>query len=124
MYRILHVLDSLEYGGAQAFIMNIYRNIDRTEFQFDFLLHRNAPKSYLDEVKQLGGQVFFTAARNKGYFKNKKEIRDFFKTHNEYVAVHLHESSLSYIEPLRAAKRAGIKIRIIHVLWLLHIHLT
>lgn len=114
MYRILHVLDSLEYGGAQAFIMNIYRNIDRSEFQFDFLLHRDAPKSYMDEVKLLGGNVYFTAARNKGYFRNKKELRSFFKVHNDYVAVHLHESSLSYIEPLRAAKHVGIKTRIIH----------
>ena len=37
MIRILHVLGGLDAGGAETFVMNIYRNIDRNKFQFDFI---------------------------------------------------------------------------------------
>ena len=36
--RVLHVIAGLNNGGAEAYIMNMYRNIDRTKVQFDFLL--------------------------------------------------------------------------------------
>ena len=29
--RILHVLGGLDAGGAETFVMNIYRNIDRNK---------------------------------------------------------------------------------------------
>ena len=38
MIRVLHVLNNLGSGGAEAFLMNIYRNIDRSKVQFDFLI--------------------------------------------------------------------------------------
>lgn len=34
--RILHVLGSLDRGGAETMIMNLYRNIDRSKVQFVF----------------------------------------------------------------------------------------
>lgn len=40
MKRILHVIGSLNNGGSQAMVMNLYRNIDRTKVQFDFIIDR------------------------------------------------------------------------------------
>ena len=36
--RVLHILQRMEAGGTQALLMNIYRKIDRTKVQFDFLV--------------------------------------------------------------------------------------
>ena len=36
--RILHMIGGLDLGGSQAFVMNIYRNINRDLVQFDFIL--------------------------------------------------------------------------------------
>ena len=56
-YRVLHILNSLNIGGAENFIMNIYRNIDKEQIQFDFLVHK---KDYYDnEVMNLGGQIYY-----------------------------------------------------------------
>ena len=38
LIRVLHVLTGLSSGGAESFIMNMYRNMDRSKVQFDFLL--------------------------------------------------------------------------------------
>ena len=37
--RVLQVMSSMNRGGAETMIMNIYRNIDRSKVQFDFVVH-------------------------------------------------------------------------------------
>lgn len=114
MKRVLHILDNLGYGGIQSFVMNVYRQIDRNQVQFDFLIHHHLKDNYEQEVEKLGGKIFCLPSRREGYIKNKTALRKFFEEHKEYEVVHMHESSLSYLEPLVAAKKAGVKKRIIH----------
>ena len=57
MKRVLHVLNALNNSGIESFIMNIYRNIDRTKVQFDFLL-TGEKAAYDDEVEALGGKIY------------------------------------------------------------------
>ena len=115
MVRVLQVLDNITAGGIQSFVMNVYRNIDRDKIQFDFLIHHTYEKSYLGEINDLGGKVYVLPSRNEGVMNNRKQLDAFFTKHKgEYDAVHLHESSLSYIEPLKYAKKHGVPIRIMH----------
>ena len=37
--RILHVLGTTNLGGAESRIMDLYRHIDRSRVQFDFVVH-------------------------------------------------------------------------------------
>ena len=113
MIKVLHILDGMNYGGIQAFIMNVYRKINLNEVRFDFLLNNDYPKNYYEEIKKLGGHIFFVTPRNKGILKNINGLNAFFKK-NKYDVVHFHESSLSYITPLIVAKKYGVKTRIIH----------
>ena len=41
--RVLHVLGRLNRGGSETMVMNIYRNIDRSKVQFDFIIHTDEP---------------------------------------------------------------------------------
>lgn len=107
MYRVLHVVDSMGMGGIQAFIMNVYRTINKDEYQFDFLLNRHIENSYEKEIAELGGIIYFVPSRRKGILKNCRALNDFFMNHQGYIAIHMHESSLSYIEPLIQAKKNG-----------------
>ena len=59
MIRILHMIGSLNIGGSQAMIMNLYRNIDREKIQFDFILDHPDQLYFADEVKSLGGRIYF-----------------------------------------------------------------
>ena len=38
MKRLLCILDSLDTGGAETFMMKLYRAMDRTEYQLDFIV--------------------------------------------------------------------------------------
>ncbi|MCT1901857.1 glycosyltransferase family 1 protein [Oceanobacillus sojae] len=114
MIRVLHIVSSMNRGGIEAFLMNIYRNIDRSKIQFDFLLHTEEECAYNDEIRELGGIIYSIPPRSKGYQKNKKALESFFKEHRSYKIIHQHVSSLSYITPVKVAKKYNIPIRIIH----------
>ena len=92
--KILHILSSVnKNSGIANFVMNYYRNIDRENCQFDFLVFWQAPKSFNEEIESLGGKVYyFTKPGLKTYAKAKKELKEFFSAHKgEYGIVHCHE---------------------------------
>lgn len=112
--RILQVLTIMNRGGAEAMIMNYYRNMDRTKVQFDFLLHREEKGAYDDEIKSLGGKIHIMPNINpKNYFAYISALKQFFKMHPEYKIVHSHLNGLSGII-LRQAKKQGVPVRIAH----------
>lgn len=113
MIKVLQIVDNMDAGGIQSFIMNVYRRIDKEKIQFDFLVCKRNPL-YGNEIDHLGGKIYYVPARNQGIFANRKALKDFFSRHHEYDVVHMHESSLSYIDPLIAAKRVGTKKLLIH----------
>ncbi len=114
MIRVLQILPGLDRGGMETFIMNIYRKIDRTKIQFDFLINRH-DGDYVEEINSLGGEIFYIPPRREGYQAYLRNLKKFFKENAyKYKAIHYHESSLSSVEPLFFAKRYGIKTRIIH----------
>ena len=116
MIRILHVVSGLECGnGVMNIIMNYYRNIDKKKIQFDFLywLDDERSKTYTNEIKELGGNIYYI--RKPRLNKNSySEIKNFFKRYaSNYKALHLHEVYLNMIiAPM--ARKYGIKHIIAH----------
>ena len=55
--RILQVLGRLDRGGAETMLMNLYRCMDRSRIQFDFVIHTTDICDYTEEVKRLGGRI-------------------------------------------------------------------
>lgn len=114
MIRVLQVLPTLCRGGLETFVMNVYRSIDTNLIQFDFLTY-NDKGDYKIEILQRGGTVFCIPAKSQNPFAYKRNLDRFFKEHaNIYTAVHLHDSVLSSIDPLKYAKKYGIRVRILH----------
>jgi glycosyltransferase involved in cell wall biosynthesis len=101
-------------GGLETFIMNLYRNIDRSKVQFDFLVHSNKEGAFDQEIMALGGKIFSVPSRKQGVLKYRKALADFFNTHPEYKIIHSHISSLTNVSPLRVAKKYGVPCRIVH----------
>lgn len=105
--RVLHVLHGLNCGGAENMIMNLYRNIDTSKIQFDFLVHTNEKCFFDDEVKKLGGNIYHVPYYNVlNHCSYKKALNDFFKNHSEIKIVHGHLGSCAHIY-LKIAKKYG-----------------
>ncbi|GIN73225.1 putative glycosyltransferase EpsF [Bacillus sp. J14TS2] len=109
--RILHVVSAMGRGGTESLIMNIYRNIDHANIQFDFITHRQA--DYDEEIRSLGGELFYIPSLGEiGPIKYIRKLRDIM-SHHPYIAIHAHTDYQSGI-PAFAAKICGIKKRICH----------
>jgi glycosyltransferase involved in cell wall biosynthesis len=111
--RILHVLGGLERGGAETMVMNLYRAIDRTQIQFDFIIHTEEHQAYYSEICDLGGKIYsFPKYNGKNYFAVKKNWNSFFVNHPEYKILHSHIRSYASLY-IPVAKKHGVKT-IIH----------
>ena len=101
-------------GGVESFLMAYYRKIDREKLQFDFLCN-NKTVAYEDEISSLGGRIFKICARSENPAKYNSDLNTFFSQHaGEYSAIWVNVCSLANIDYLKAAKKYGIKTRIIH----------
>ena len=109
--RVAHVIGNWLGGGVESVVMNYYRNIDRNKVYFDFLCSESSTDIPYEEIEKLGGRVFIVPNYTK-VVKYQKELQKIFKENN-YKIVHSHISTMS-IFPLRAAKKAGVPIRIAH----------
>lgn len=106
--RILHVLGGLNRGGAETMVMNIYRNIDRSKIQFDFMIHTTDKGEFDDEIYELGGRIYsIQRYYGKNHFEYKKLWSDFYKKHSEYRIIHGHMRSTAAIY-LKIAKKYGL----------------
>lgn len=110
--RVLHAVVNMNRGGAETLIMNLYRNLDRSKVQFDFLTSK---EGVLDaEILELGGRIHrIPYITDIGHFEYINSLNNFFILHNDYKIVHSHMDKMSGFV-LRAAKRAGVPIRIAH----------
>lgn len=109
--RILHIVGKMDRAGAETMLMNLYRNIDREQIQFDFVVFTSEPADYDDEILALGGRVIPIIADNP--IERMLKLSIFLKKHPEYKIVHAH-MLLSNAFHLLAAKKAGVKHRISH----------
>lgn len=114
--RVLHVVSSLsKVNGIMSVLMNIYRKIDRTKLQFDFVVGVNNDLYYKDEINKLGGNIYIIGEPSKiGIPSYINKVNEFFNKHkDEYNILHCHLPPLAFIY-LFFAKKYGIPHRIMH----------
>lgn len=106
--RILHVLGGLDAGGAEAFVMNLYRAVDRQKVQFDFVKHISHKGIYEEEIKKMGGKIFKCPQyKGKNHFEYCKWWKKFFERYPEYCIIHGHVRSTAAIY-LKIAKKNNL----------------
>ena len=111
--RVLHAVPKMDREGIQSFLMNVYRNIDKEEVQFDFLIHSKEKGAFDDEILNLGGRLFYlNKLSSKYFFFYRNDLVKFFKEH-KYNIVHSHLNLLSSFT-LSSAKKANVPTRIAH----------
>lgn len=112
--RVLHILQSMNRGGIENFLMNQYRHIDREKVQFDFLINEQNVCAFEDEITALGGRIYrMPRLSATGAAGSIAALDRFFKAHPEYAICHSHYNGVSSLI-LWIAKRNGVPHRIAH----------
>lgn len=105
--KILQVGLGNNPGGMEAFVMNYYRELSRQGISFDFLCMYEKI-AYEEEIKSLGGRVFYVPNVKKDYIGYVKQVRQLLNR-EKYDVVHVNMLSAANIVPLRLAHEAGVK---------------
>lgn len=91
MIRVVHVLGDLSTGGVESFVMEIYRKIDKTKIQFDFIIHNLKNEKYRQEIENLGGRVFLIEKFNfRNPIKYIKDLDSILENYKEISILHCH----------------------------------
>ncbi len=112
--RVLHVVSSMNCAGAEVMLMNLYRALDRSKLQFDFLYFTDNVCDFDDEIRSLGGQIYVLSRKE---FTNPVTqllgLKKLLRANPQIKAVHLH-TLLHSAFGLLAAKWANVAIRVTH----------
>lgn len=117
MIRVLFFVDRLRLGGIQALARDIIVHNDRERMAIDILnLNDGTDYPLTDELRKMGANIYRIDAwlRTPLDFPNYfRKVDEFFETHHDYDAVHLHSSSKNYYI-LKCAAKWGIPVRVAH----------
>ncbi len=104
--KVLHIVGAMYPGGMENFIMNIYKNIDRDRFHFDFAVHDIKENGYESEIKQLGGEVFLLPRMTRHPLKNLQTLKKIVAD-GHYDVVVRHTANALVAPQLLVAKYKG-----------------
>lgn len=112
--RVLHVISSMTNGGAENYIMNQYRRMDRNKIQFDFLTSRPGEHAFNNEIKHMGGKIYLIKPpTEQGAIGFVKDIVKIIKNDPSIKVIHAH-TLLNCGLAMLAGYLGGLKIRISH----------
>lgn len=117
MIRVAIVIGKMDSGGKKNLVMEYYRHVDRQKVQFDFICDADSQSIPIEEIESLGGKVYIIPPYQK-IFANMKEMRRICKE-NKYRVMHAWNSTMNLF-PMKAAKSAGIPVRISESLSMAH----
>ena len=111
MKRILHIVGGMDRAGAETMLMNLYRKLDKSKYQFDFVYFNDSKCDYDDEIIKLGGRIFRIS--NSNPISRTLKLSKLIKQKKPFHAVHCHMLFSNAFHVL-AAFFAKIEMRISH----------
>lgn len=112
--RVLHFVPGFYSGGIESLLMSLYRCLDKSSLQFDFMVDTCESLSEFDEIRAAGGRVFQMGRYLAAPIKYQHKINALLKEHgHEYIALHSH-TVIRALPVLWSARRYGIAKRILH----------
>lgn len=96
-------------GGAETFLMKLYRKIDRTKYQMDFGVFTEEEGFYDEEIKLLGGKVHHLVPKTKNFSLYKKGLYDLVKKEQYKYVLRITSNAAGFYD-LKIAKEAGARV--------------
>lgn len=110
--KVLHVMGSLNRGGAETWLLHVLRHINRDEFQVDFLVHTAETGAYEAEAQKYGARILrcLNPSRLHTYAQRFRQV---LREQGPYQVVHTHVHQYGGW-PLTVARVSGVPIRVAH----------
>lgn len=111
MVKVLQIVGGLRRAGAETWLLQVARRIDRSAVAMDFLVHGSDEGEYEGELRDLGCGIVRTPmpAELPAYARSLGEALD----RRRYHVVHSHLQHFSGVTTF-LARRHGVETRIVH----------
>ena len=108
--RILHVVHTMNRGGMESRIMDLYRELNKDQFQYDFYIESGKHGAFDNEIIALGGRLFYHKSDRTLNLPDFRAFHEFLEEHLEYKIVYTYNQWAGWY--LKEAKRCCVPIRI------------
>lgn len=107
--RLLCLVSCMNAGGAETFLMKLYRKIEREKYQMDFGVFTEKNGFYDTEIERLGGKIYHLTPKTENFSLYKKELYNLIlKEKYEYV-LRITSNAAGFYD-LKIAKSAGARV--------------
>lgn len=106
--RVLCLISSMNVGGAETFLMKIYRKLDKSKYQMDFCVNISEKGFYDDEIRSLGGKIYNIPCKSSSMKLFKENLANIIQE-NQYKYVFRITSNAMGFYDLKVAKENGAK---------------
>lgn len=109
MKRILCVISSMNAGGAETFLMKIYRQLDKTCYQMDFCINVPDKCFYEDEITDMGGKMYRIPAKSQNQKEFARRLGNVVQANGYKYVLRITSNAMGFAD-LKIAKQAGAKL--------------
>lgn len=109
--RVLCIVGGMDAGGAETFLMKIYRTLDKNKYQMDFYCMSLKEGFYEKEINELGGRLFHAKSKSENLYKALKNLFKVVKHYNYKYVMRVSQHSLATLD-LLVAKLGGASVLI------------
>ena len=108
MKRLLCILSNMNAGGAETFLMKLYRTLDKTKYQMDFCVNVKEKCFYEDEILALGGKVYRIPSKSENAQEFKRQLTKLVQKEKYEQVLRITSNAMGFWD-LNIAKKAGAK---------------
>ena len=96
-------------GGAETFLMKLYRKIDKNSYQMDFCVNIKEEGFYDKEILEMGGKIYHIPSKSENVRKFKKSLTEIIKNEKYEYVLRITSNTMGFMD-LKIAKKAGAKV--------------
>ena len=109
MKRLLCIVSGMNTGGAETFLMKLYRNINRKMYQMDFCVNIKEEGFYDREILQMGGKIYHIPSKSENLKEFKRQLTEIVQLEKYKYVLRITSNTMGFLD-LKIAKRAGAKV--------------
>lgn len=109
MKRLLCIVSGMNTGGAETFLMKLYRNVNREMYQMDFCVNIKEEGYYDKEILELGGKIYHIPSKSENLKEFKRQLTEIVKSEKYEYVLRITSNTMGFLD-LKIAKKAGAKV--------------
>lgn len=109
MKRILCLISGMNSGGAETFLMKLYRKFDRNFYQMDFCVNIKEEGFYDKEILEMGGRIYHIPSKSENLLAFRKQLAKLVEKEKYEYVLRITSNTMGFMD-LKIAKKAGAKV--------------